>query len=95
MIGSRLPPPTTPARARGVQPNDDPYPKDCAAIRGWLKQRYGEVEIKRWGRRTTVNVGDGDTAFIDVYFSRPGGRTIHANVGVNGWGGIESTVESD
>jgi hypothetical protein len=36
----------------GVQPQHDPYDPDCAIVRRWLRQQYGDVEIVSWGRRT-------------------------------------------
>lgn len=99
-----LSPPTVPkfsasgggeAAPRGVRPGDDPYPKECAAIRRWLRGRYGEVEVGRWGARSLVNSGGEDTSYLDVDFRMPGGKTASARFGVNGMGTVKSFLVND
>lgn len=57
----------------GIQSKDDPYPDDCAVVRAWLKDKYGKVEIRRWGRGGLTGIaGLGEYRTFTVRFQQPG-----------------------
>jgi hypothetical protein len=60
-----------------LSPQNDPYREDCAIVRKWLREKYGEVDIVSWGQRTTFrSQHSGDTSRLTVRFRRKGGRSI-------------------
>jgi hypothetical protein len=40
-----------PGTRGGIAEGEDPYAPDCAIIRAWLREHYGDVEVVSWGRR--------------------------------------------
>ena len=50
---------------------NDHYKPDCAIIRTYLKQRYGEIEVVSWGKRSIWNNEvPGDHAMLSCRFRR-------------------------
>ena len=59
---------------------EDPYPADCAVVRSWLRENYGDdVEVTSWGLRTAAaDPKRGDCVTIGCRFRPKGGRTKSA-----------------
>jgi hypothetical protein len=62
-----------------LSPKNDPYKTDCAIIRRWLRDRYGEVEVVSWGNQTLFHSQHfGDTTRVTVRFRVKGHHAIQS-----------------
>jgi hypothetical protein len=83
--------------AKAAAAADDPYAPDCAIIRDWLKQHYGEIEVVSWGRRTVTESREfGGHATLSVRFRVKGEKRTKTGFFVIGpWDNVESSTISD
>jgi hypothetical protein len=67
----------------------DPYAPDCAIIRAWLKDHYGEVEVVSWGRRNIHRFAQlDDYVTLSVRFRLKGERRTKSGYFIIGAGDI-------
>lgn len=75
-LGALLPRSIPVESSRADATAKDPYSPDCAIVRAWLKDHYGQVKVTSWGRRTITRSPElGDSVSLSVWFQTKDGRS--------------------